>query len=89
MTALVFVIYTLAVYRVAYMVTREEGPLGVFVWLRGKVDPNQQTWIGRGLNCILCVSVWIGLIGALLIGATWLEWLGACGLIVLWREAIT
>lgn len=83
-----FIVLTLAVYRVAYLITREDGPLDLFAKLRGWLDPRQQTWIGRGLNCILCVSFWIGLLGALLVGASWLEWLAVCGAIVLWREVI-
>ena len=62
-----FIVLTLAVYRVAHLITREDGPLDLFAKLRGWLDPHQQTWIGRGLNCILCVSFWLGLLGALLV----------------------
>lgn len=88
MTPLTFVIATLAAYRVAYLITREDGPADVFAWLRGHVDPNQRTWIGRGLNCILCVSFWVTGAMALVLGASWVEWLGMAGAIVAWREAI-
>lgn len=83
-----FALLTLAVYRVSYLITHEEGPLGVFAKLRGAIDPNQRTWVGRGLNCVLCVSFWAGLLGAVIVGATWLEWLAVCGAIVLWREVL-
>ena len=88
MNLLAVVIGAIAAYRVSYMITREEGPLGVFALVRERIDPHQKTWIGRGLNCILCVSFWVTLTVALVIGASWLEWLAMAGLIVMWREAV-
>lgn len=81
-----FVMVTLAAYRLAYLITREDGPFDIMAWLRGKIDPLQKTWIGRGLNCILCVSFWLTGIGAIVVGASWLEWLAMAGAILLWRE---
>lgn len=89
MTPWLFLLATLAAYRVSYAIAREEGPIGMFAFVRGRIDPNQKTWLGRGLNCVLCVSFWVTLIIALLLGATWLEWLAMAGAIVLWREATT
>jgi len=54
-------IAALVTYRLARMIAWEEGPGGVFVRLRGKLDPDQQTWLGRGLNCPLCVGFWLAL----------------------------
>jgi len=73
----------LAVYFVAFSIARLDGPFDVFTWLRGHVDPSQRTWLGRGLNCPICLSFWIGAVVSLVIGATWPEWLGMCGAIVL------
>ena len=61
MTALTFVVAIMAAFRLAYAVAREEGPFSVFASLRGRVDPNQEMWIGRGLNCGACISVWTSL----------------------------
>ena len=36
-----FIVLTLAVYRVAYLITREDGPLDLFAKLRGWLDPHQ------------------------------------------------
>ena len=82
MTDHIFALYTLAVYFIAFSIYRLDGPFGMFEWLRGKIDPKQKTWVGRGLNCPICLSFWIGAILALITSATWLEWLGACGLII-------
>jgi hypothetical protein len=77
-----FALYTFAVYFVAYTIARLDGPFDSMTWLRGKFDPSQKTWIGRGLNCPICLSFWIGAVVGLLIGATWLEWLAVCGVII-------
>lgn len=79
MTATQFVIAGLAVYAVSYSIARLDGPFDVFSFMRGKVDPNQRTWIGRGINCVLCVSIWVALIVALLLQASTIEWLGMAG----------
>ena len=57
-----FTLSVLAVYRVSYMIANEDGPLDVFVFIREKAG--QKNWIGRGLNCVLCISVWISIIPA-------------------------
>lgn len=54
----------LAVYRVARMLSLEEGPFELFARVRGLLDPNQRTWLGRGVNCPLCLSFWLGWLGA-------------------------
>ncbi len=57
----------LAIYRVSYLIAKEDGPFDVFALIRGKIS--QENWIGRGLNCVLCLSFWLSLIPAL-----WLFW---------------
>lgn len=59
MDLVVFALAALAVYRVSRMLTDEEGPFMVFTKVRGLAEPD--TWVGRGLECIMCVSVWIAL----------------------------
>ena len=54
----------LAVYRVARMLAQEEGPFELFARARGLLDPNQRTWLGRGVNCPLCLSFWLGWLAA-------------------------
>lgn len=67
MSALTFIVAILASFRVAYAITREEGPFSVFATVRGRIDPDQRTWVGRGLNCAACVSVWTSLLFVLAI----------------------
>lgn len=81
MNALTFVIVVLAVYRVSVIIAQDEGPFSVFESLRSKVDPNQSSWLGRGVRCVGCVSFWAALAAALLLSATdWVwVWLGVAG----------
>lgn len=62
----------LATYALARMIAIEEGfgiPLGdkeeqqygLFDRIRNKVDPKQQTWVGRGIRCPICISLWVGI----------------------------
>lgn len=82
MTPFGFVVAALAAYRLSYLVAREEGPFGVFAAIRGHIDPQQKTWIGRGINCTVCVSFWLALPAAILAGGGWLEWLAVAGAIL-------
>lgn len=83
MIALELIIASLATWRIAYMVTAEEGPFGVFFYLKNALgaydfgeDGKPLTWHGRGIVCIYCVSVWIALFCSLPIIARWeLGWL--------------
>lgn len=54
---ILFLICSLAVYRVALMGSSEEGPAAMFARLRRKVPA--KTNPGRGIRCILCWTVWV------------------------------
>jgi len=87
MQLMTFVLASLAVYRLSRMLSDEEGPFSVFTKLRG--IPKPETWIGRGLACIMCLSVWIALPIALWIDPTlnwWLTWLALSGVTVIIRK---
>lgn len=88
LTPWAFLLAVLAAYRISRIIVLEDGPLDVFARVRGRIDPAQKTWVGRGLACVICVSFWVSLIIALIIGASWLEWLAMSAAIVLWREVI-
>jgi hypothetical protein len=51
---------SLAVYRVAHMLAREDGPFDVFTLWRDRIG--QRNWIGRGFHCVLCISFWMSLL---------------------------
>lgn len=100
-----FIIAALATHRLAQLISEDEGPgwpfgtpeqrkAGVFTRMRGRLDPDQQTWIGRGVNCIKCVGFWVALPVALFVTVlghadawAWpLTWLGIAGAVVLIRR---
>jgi hypothetical protein len=42
------------------MITDEEGPFGIFSSIRRALGgESQKTWLGRGIVCHWCVSVWV------------------------------
>lgn len=56
MDATALIVTALAAWRVAYLVTREDGPWAVLHRLRTR-------WpLGGLLNCVYCASVWTGAI---------------------------
>lgn len=78
-------IAALFVYRLARMIAEEEGPFGVFTWLRGLPKPN--TWIWRGMECIMCLSVWVALPVAYYLGGDWLlTWLALSAVAVIIKK---
>lgn len=79
MSIVILLIASLAVWRIARMITLEEGPFSVFSWIRGRIDPRQQSWVGRGLSCLACVSFWLAALAALILQASVIEWFGIAG----------
>ena len=75
------IIAILAVYRLARMLSIEEGPFEVCTWLRNRWV--RDDWIGRGLRCPLCIGFWLALLAAIMIAPDWQTgiwyWLGIAG----------
>jgi len=86
-TVLQLILAILAVYRVAHMIAKEDGPFDVLSWIRGKVDPEQKAWIGRGLNCVVCLSFWLSLV-VFALGGSWLEWLAVAGGVMIFHKSV-
>ena len=88
----IFLIAALATYRLSRLLADEEGPWSVFSKLRD-LTPEQSSW-RRGVECIMCVSVWVAVPIALLLGivgacAPWetpLVWLALSSVTVLIRK---
>jgi hypothetical protein len=63
-TALDFVIMSIATWRISAIITEEDGPFGVFKWLRYETTKRRT---GRNVDdndislvtCIKCASVWV------------------------------
>ena len=60
----------LSVWRITSLLNREDGPWDIFVALRRSAGDG---FVGRGLGCFYCLSLWIALPVGLLFGETWME----------------
>ena len=77
-TALMTLAAIFAVYRVSFMITREEGPFDVFERIRtiaqqlpseADIQSNRRRlhWVARGIACPLCISFWFSLPAAYIV----------------------
>jgi hypothetical protein len=61
----------LATWRIAHLLTLEDGPWDLLVRLRGAMGNGN---LGRLVDCFHCVSLWVALPLALAVGRNPLEW---------------
>lgn len=82
--AMRFSLSALAVYRVAFLLAREDGPWGVFRRLRSSIKDSAASGL---FGCLNCLSVWISLPFATFVGDSWVErfvaWWALAGAVVL------
>ena len=63
MKTLDLLIIALATWRLAWMLIKENGPGGFFLWLRdGAIWPRWFGWLRGLLGCVFCMSVWTGFV---------------------------
>jgi len=83
-----FAVSALAVYRVSFLIAREDGPWRVFRQIRSLA---QGTIAGRLVTCLNCLSVWISLPLAWFVGNSLIErvlvWWALSGAAVLMDRA--
>jgi hypothetical protein len=60
----------LVVWRITHLIQAEDGPWNVVVRLRARAGTGMA---GQLMDCFYCLSLWIALPFAFLLGATWLE----------------
>ena len=60
----------LAVWRITSLVGSEDGPWDVFAKLRNAAGDG---FFAKGLGCFYCLSLWVALPFALMIGESWIE----------------
>jgi hypothetical protein len=65
-----FTLSALAVYRVSFLVARENGPWNLFQRLRSAA---RNAGPGRLVACVNCLSVWLSLPLAWFVGSSWVE----------------
>lgn len=79
----------LASYRIAYLISTEDGPFDLATKLRGFVYARfgEDSWQFRGIDCPLCVSFWVAL------AMQWMprriqSWLGVAGGVLVVHRAL-
>lgn len=60
----------LVVWRITHLIQAEDGPWDVVVRLRARAGNG---WVGQAMDCFYCLSLWIALPLAALLGANWLQ----------------
>lgn len=65
-----FVVGVLVVWRITHLIQAEDGPWDVVVRLRARAGDG---WVGQAMDCFYCLSLWIALPLAALLGANWLQ----------------
>lgn len=75
---------TLAVYRISYLIALENGPFFIMAKIREIIGNRLgwDSWLALGITCPLCISFWLTLLVAWLLGGGWLEWLGMAGAVL-------
>ena len=85
-----FIIATLAVWRVTHLLAAEDGPADIIVRLRRLAGNG---FLGRLLDCFYCLSLWIAIPAAWLLGNSWGErmllWLSLSGAAILLERSTT
>ena len=71
-----------ATYRISRMVALEEGPFRLFDLFRELMARlfGLDSWITRGVNCPLCISVWVSLVLTIVLRGDWFQWGATAGL---------
>lgn len=74
----------LAASRATHLIADDLFPLG---WLRDRLDRQRgiAAYIGYGLGCTFCISIWAGLFGAwIAVEADWVPDVGVLGFLIVW-----
>ncbi len=72
-----FVIASLATYRIARMISDEDGPFDVFLRFRNRFTDDTD-WFAKGIRCPYCVGFWVALVAVLflvVLGMTRIEYI--------------
>jgi len=63
-----FVLGSLAVWRITHLLAEEDGPWDLMARLRNRLG---QSVAGRLLDCFYCLSLWVALLPAIGLGGSW------------------
>lgn len=91
----IFLIASLATYRLALLLSEEDGPMWMFRKLRNM--PPKKSSAHEGIRCIWCVSVWMSMVTTTFLwwrgyipGVEWpLYWMAIAGAAIGWNQMWT
>lgn len=74
MTVIHLVVLAFSTWRITSFLVDEDGPFGVFEWIRHKAgikynqknEPYPSNELAKQFNCLWCMSLWVGIITVLL-----------------------
>jgi hypothetical protein len=88
MNAFYFIITSLAVWRLSYLFSNEDGPFNIIYLLRQKAAAG---FFGNLLSCFYCTSIWVALPFGIWLGNTlilkFIMWLALSGAACLLQKA--
>lgn len=70
MTAYLFLISVLSVWRVTHLIQAEDGPFDVIYKLRKLAG---KSFFGSLMDCFFCLSIWVALPVGIYFGSNWIE----------------
>lgn len=70
MTAYLFLISVLSVWRVTHLIQAEDGPFDVIYKLRKFLG---RGFLGSLMDCFFCLSIWVALPIGIYFGSDWIE----------------
>jgi len=70
MTAYLFLISVLSVWRVTHLIQAEDGPFDVIYKLRKFLG---RSFLGSLMDCFFCLSIWVALPIGIYFGSDWIE----------------
>jgi hypothetical protein len=65
-----FIVTTLAVWRITHLIQAEDGPFDLIYKLRKLAG---ESFAGQLMDCFYCLSIWVALPAGLYFGSGWLE----------------
>ncbi len=85
-----FIISSLAVWRLAHLFSKEDGPFDIIFLMRQKAGAG---FFAKLLDCFYCLSIWMALPFGIWLGINWIQkillWIALSGAACLLEQATT
>ncbi len=75
MTFLYYILSVFAIWRIAYMITKEDGPFNIFTKLQNFLYKTNIQFFIKLTECFYCLSIWISAIFSIFLAKNILEFI--------------